>query len=103
MGVLAYIDRQLHPENIDDRALDARLASLDTLRLSTSEIARDYYLPAQMERRQQKNAQGQDAAAAPDASAPRPDRMSEAMQKQRQVVASRLLSPEPEVLLICRE
>ena len=42
MGVDRWIDLQLHPEKIDDSALDARLEPLRTLRLSTREIAEDF-------------------------------------------------------------
>ncbi len=42
MGVDQWIDLQLHPEKIDDSALDARLEPLRTLRMSTKEIAEDF-------------------------------------------------------------
>jgi uncharacterized protein (DUF1800 family) len=42
MGVDRWIDLQLHPENIDDSALDARLQPLVTLRMSSREIAEDF-------------------------------------------------------------
>src|SRR5258708_14554014 len=35
MGVDKWIDQQLHPDKIDDHALDARLEQLRTLRMST--------------------------------------------------------------------
>src|SRR5229473_8420132 len=38
MGVDKWIDQQLHPERIDDHALDARLAPLRTLRMDTREL-----------------------------------------------------------------
>src|SRR5262245_900345 len=31
MGTLSYIEQQLHPEKIDDRALEARLEPLETI------------------------------------------------------------------------
>ena len=52
MGLAAYIDRQLQPEKIDDRAMASRLASLQTLTKSTQEMAEQYYVPAQMARRE---------------------------------------------------
>jgi uncharacterized protein (DUF1800 family) len=88
-GVMNYIDQQLHPEKIDDSALEARLAPLNTIDMSTKEIAREYYLPAQAEKRRQKQAQGQATPAdptAPGAQPPRKTEMTEAMLKQRQVV-----------------
>src|SRR5580658_2079990 len=42
MGVDRWIDLQLHPEKIDDGALNARLEPLRTLRMSTREIAEDF-------------------------------------------------------------
>ncbi len=42
MGVDRWIDLQLHPNRIDDSALDSRLAPLRTLRMSTKEIAEDF-------------------------------------------------------------
>jgi uncharacterized protein (DUF1800 family) len=42
IGVERWIDLQLHPEKIDDRALNARLEPLRTLRMSTREIAEDF-------------------------------------------------------------
>src|SRR5580700_1011647 len=42
IGVERWIDLQLHPEKIDDRALDARLGPLRTLRMSTREIAENF-------------------------------------------------------------
>ena len=42
IGVERWIDLQLHPEKIDDNALNARLEPLRTLRMSTREIAEDF-------------------------------------------------------------
>jgi len=42
MGVDRWIDLQLHPNRIDDSALDSRLGPLRTLRMSTKEIAEDF-------------------------------------------------------------
>jgi uncharacterized protein (DUF1800 family) len=53
-GVDAWIDRQLHPERIEDRAVDERLAQLPTLRLSNAEILKTYYVPLQQARREAK-------------------------------------------------
>ncbi len=94
VGLMQYIEQQLHPESIDDSALEERLAPLETLRMSSAEIARDYFVPAQMERRQQQrartaqagpNAAGAGAGQPPDT----PDarrRPTQAMMGQRQVV-----------------
>jgi uncharacterized protein (DUF1800 family) len=42
MGVDQWIELQLHPQKIDDSALDAHLEPLRTLRMSTKEIAEDF-------------------------------------------------------------
>ncbi|MGC1653775.1 MAG: DUF1800 domain-containing protein [Candidatus Sulfotelmatobacter sp.] len=42
IGVEHWIDLQLHPEKIDDSALNGRLEPLRTLRMSTREIAEDF-------------------------------------------------------------
>src|SRR5215469_18824027 len=41
-GVDKWIDQQLHPEKINDSALDARLAPFRTLRMSTREIVENF-------------------------------------------------------------
>jgi len=41
MGVDKWIDLQLHPESIDDRALEPRLAPFLTLNMSSSELAKN--------------------------------------------------------------
>lgn len=42
MGVDRWIDLQLHPERIADKEIEARLAPLRTLRMSTKEILEDF-------------------------------------------------------------
>jgi uncharacterized protein (DUF1800 family) len=42
MGVGKWIDLQLHPEKIDDSALDARLAPLRTLRMDNRELVENF-------------------------------------------------------------
>ena len=45
MGVERWIDQQLHPERIDDAALDAKLNALPAMRLSTEELIRRFPPP----------------------------------------------------------
>jgi uncharacterized protein (DUF1800 family) len=45
MGVDKWIDRQLHPEKIDDGNLEARLAPLRTIRMDTREIVENFPPP----------------------------------------------------------
>jgi uncharacterized protein (DUF1800 family) len=55
IGLLNYIDQQLHPERIADEAMSARLAHLTTVGLSGQEISRQFEQPlleARRERRQ---------------------------------------------------
>ncbi len=42
MGVDKWIDLELHPETIDDSALETRLAPFRTLRMGTSEIVENF-------------------------------------------------------------
>ena len=42
MGVDRWIDLQLHPEKISDNAIEARLAPLRTLRMSSKELLEDF-------------------------------------------------------------
>jgi len=42
MGVDKWIDQQLHPDKIDDSALDSRLSPLRTLRMDTREIVENF-------------------------------------------------------------
>ncbi len=42
LGAAEWLDRQLHPESIDDSAVERRLEALPTLHRSTAELFRDY-------------------------------------------------------------
>lgn len=53
-GVDVWIERQLHPEGIADRAVDARVAQLATWKMSDSEIVRTFYLPVVQIREEKK-------------------------------------------------
>jgi uncharacterized protein (DUF1800 family) len=67
-GVKRYIDEQLRPERIADKAIDARLTDLTTLRMTLQEIAEEIERP-QIEARRERRLQTADAAATarPDA------------------------------------
>ena len=47
-GLAKWIDRQLNPNAIDDKVLEARLQSLPTLRMSTATLMADYPQPRQV-------------------------------------------------------
>src|ERR1700736_2278015 len=46
LGLERYIEQQLHPERIADHAMQARLAGLTTVGLSSRAIAEQYEQPA---------------------------------------------------------
>ena len=52
MGLQKWIEPQLTPSRIDNRALDAKLQRLETLTLDSQTIQREYAAPAMAERRQ---------------------------------------------------
>jgi uncharacterized protein (DUF1800 family) len=97
-GLAAYIDQQLQPERIDDSGMKTRLAAFATLSKSTEEMAQQYYLPAQMARRElqrqqaAQNPAGNDPAmtAQPQSDAARREMMTpeqtEAVRMERQVL-----------------
>ena len=87
-GVNAYIEQQLHPERVDDAAIEARLAPLKTLEMSQSALAREIFIPAQQEKRQRKELQARSDSAPPkpNGAAQRMD-VSPALLKARLVIA----------------
>jgi uncharacterized protein (DUF1800 family) len=46
MGLAKWIDQQLHPESIDDSAMNARLASFPTLAMSSGKLLSEFPRPA---------------------------------------------------------
>ncbi len=58
-GVDAWIEQQLHPEAIPDRAVEARIAELPTMKLSNAQIVKTYYEPVLMARKK-ANAEAKD-------------------------------------------
>ncbi len=68
MGLAKWIDQQLNPNSIDDKAVEARLQGYPTLRMSSATLLAEYPQPKQAEKQPVKQAQGQptrsDAAAA---------------------------------------
>src|SRR5437764_13939667 len=45
MGIDKYLDLQLHPDRIDDSAIEARLKQFDSLNMSLAEINEKYPAP----------------------------------------------------------
>src|SRR5215467_6507697 len=61
MGVNAWIERQLFPDRIPDRAVEAKLAGLQTLRMSTEDLFDTFERPlreARQERKRELGAKG---------------------------------------------
>src|SRR5579859_4459991 len=50
MGLAKWIEQQLNPNSIDDKALEARLQDYPTLRMSTSKLIAEYPQPKQQEK-----------------------------------------------------
>lgn len=71
MGVDRWIEQQLHPEATRDTRLDAALAELDILKLTTDDLAEIFFRDQQERRRRQlamrDSAQSMDGAANPGA------------------------------------
>jgi uncharacterized protein (DUF1800 family) len=70
IGLAKWIDQQLNPNSIDDRALEARLENYPTLRMSSANLIAGYPQPKQAakleakQQQQQANQTREDAAAA---------------------------------------
>ena len=59
MGLAKWIDQQLNPNSIDDKALEGRLADYPTLKMSTAKLIEEYPQPKQAEKEAAKRAQAQ--------------------------------------------
>jgi len=65
IGLAAYIEQQLNPDRLADGALAARLSEFPTLGMSTSQLADEYFNPAEEQRRQAQQQQARSQAADP--------------------------------------
>src|SRR5580700_3319449 len=59
MGLAKWIDQQLNPNSIDDKALEARLENYPTLSMSSAKLIAEYPQPKQAEKEAAKRAQAQ--------------------------------------------
>ena len=75
-GVDKWIERQLHPDGIDDAAIDARLGPFETLKMANATLIDQYYKPIVAARRAKKN----------DEQAEDSEEMKALRQKSRRVV-----------------
>src|SRR5690242_19829972 len=88
MGLAKWIEQQLNPNSIDDKAVEARLQDYPTLRMSTAKLIAEYPQPKQAEKQAEKRAQAQERqeqrrAVASDASTvPGADREMQSPQSQ---------------------
>jgi uncharacterized protein (DUF1800 family) len=82
-GVDRWVDQQLHPEAIPDRAVDARLREYGTLQMSNAEIVQTFYAPIVEMRREAKNK----AESAPVA----PQLRKEAQRVMQELVGQRIV------------
>jgi uncharacterized protein (DUF1800 family) len=65
MGLAKWIDQQLNPNSIDDKALTARLENFPTLTMSTSRLLEEYPQPKQAEKQAERRAQAEQRPANP--------------------------------------
>src|SRR4029079_16641967 len=56
IGLQQYIEQQLHPERIDNQAMNARLADLRTIAMSSREISEQFEQPMLAARQQRQRA-----------------------------------------------
>ena len=63
LGIAAFIERQLHPDQIDDGPLKRELARLETVDLDTATIVERYHLPSLMARRARRRAAARSGSA----------------------------------------
>jgi uncharacterized protein (DUF1800 family) len=86
IGLDKYIDQQLRPETLPDQGMAPHLAGLDTLTRSSRELANDFFVPAEMERRRAKQASAaQPPEEATDKRDMRTPEQTDLMRAQRQV------------------
>jgi uncharacterized protein (DUF1800 family) len=71
MGLAKWIDQQLNPASIDDRAVEARLERYGTLRMSSASLIADYPQPKQAERTAQKRSRAENQNQPPSQEPPR--------------------------------
>jgi uncharacterized protein (DUF1800 family) len=59
MGLAKWIDQQLNPNSIDDKAVQARLENFPTLKMSSAQLLAEYPQPKQAEKQVLKQSQGE--------------------------------------------
>ena len=86
MGLAKWIDQQLNPNSIDDKAMEARLQEYPTLRMSTAKLIDEYPQPKpaqiQAEKRAQLQAQAQQEQRRSDATPAAAEKNRQGSQEQ---------------------
>ncbi len=87
MGLAKWIEQQLNPNSLDDKAAEARLQDYPTLKMSTAKLIDEYPQPKQQEKQAEKRAQlqsqqGQRRGDAPAAVAEKDMQASQGSQSQ---------------------
>jgi uncharacterized protein (DUF1800 family) len=88
MGLAKWIEQQLNPNSIDDRALTARLGNFPTLAMSTSRLLEEYPQPKQAEKQAARQAQTEQR---------RPDAAAETIAKDTQQSRRPAQNEEPAI------
>ena len=83
IGLANWIDQQLHPESIDDHAMEARLEQYPTLKMSSAQLIARYPPPKQALKREQRRAQAAARPAASPASVATQDALGQTVQDAR--------------------
>src|SRR4051794_2310762 len=83
IGISRYIDEQLRPERLADGGMDARLAGLETIRLSSRNIAEQFGIPAMKARLAQQRTAAADSPGSPSGAEQAP---GEAARRANQVI-----------------
>jgi|SRR5690348_7207364 len=60
MGLAKWIEQQLNPNSVDDKAVEARLQDYPTLRMSTAKLIAEYPQPKQAEKQAEKRARAEE-------------------------------------------
>ncbi len=94
IGLAKWIDLQLNPNSIDDRALDAHLETYPTLRMSSAQLLADYPQPKQAEKKAEKQEQAQQSHG--DAAADVVARDMQANRNQTRTAQQQNRSPAPD-------
>ena len=86
VGLSRYVEQQLNPARIPDEEMRERLARLTTLEMSSAALAREYYIPALMQRREAQRAQTAAPPMPPGAEPQRVTRAKDARTSERLVM-----------------